>query len=353
MTERPSPGSHLAADRLLVNLASDRLGAVVEYVNDEFFAPASALLRPEPPEWREGVYTDRGKWMDGWETRRRREPGHDVCVIRLGAPGRAREVVVDTSHFRGNQPESFSLDGAESEGEDGGTAARFAGGAWFPLLERCALAPDTVHRFPVERGLRITHVRLRIFPDGGIARLRVLGTVLPDWAPPANAGPVDLVALVHGGVPVAVSDASFGDPRNLLLPGEARDMGEGWETRRRRGEGHDWVVLALGHRGRPERVEISTRHFKGNYPAACSLDGWDAGPGRGGGGADGPATLVGPRSEDAWIPLVGRSELRPDARHDFSAGLLSRDPVTHVRLAIYPDGGVARLRVFGRPVVET
>jgi len=341
-TSAADVASGLPPDRLLVDLASERLGAVIESANDEFFAPASALLRPGPPEWRAGAYTDRGKWMDGWETRRRREPGHDECVIRLGAPGRVHEVVVDTTHFRGNQPEAFSLEGAAAEG-DGVVDA-----TWSELLDRRPLGPDAVHRFPVKRSLRITHVRLRIYPDGGVARLRVLGTVLPDWDHLAGEGPVDLAALVHGGLPIAVSDATFGEPRNLLLPGDARNMGEGWETRRRRGAGHDWVVIALGHRGVPERVELSTRHFKGNYPAAASLDGWDSGP-----GAvtphPGPARAL--PAEEAWVPLVVRSGLGPDALHELETGsLLSRDPVTHVRLAIHPDGGVARLRVFGRPV---
>ena len=344
----------LAAERLVVDLASERLGAAVLYANDEFFAPAAGLLRPGPPEWREGAYTDRGKWMDGWETRRRREPGHDECVIRLGATGRVREVVVDTSYVRGNQPESCSLDGASARGEDGEAPAPPADASWTELLDRRTLAPDAVHRFPVEESGRITHVRLRIFPDGGVARLRVLGTVDPDWRRLASLGSVDLAALAHGGLPIAVSDATFGEPRNLLLPGDARNMGEGWETRRRRGPGHDWVVIALGHRGVPERVVLSTRHFKGNYPAAASLDAYDAGPGfrsprPEGSAGSGPLT---PPPVDAWRPLVPRVELGPDAEHVLADDLASGGPITHVRLAIYPDGGVARLRVIGRPVAS-
>jgi len=326
----------LQPDRLLVNLASARLGAAVLSANDEFFAPASNLLRPGPPEWRAGEYTDRGKWMDGWETRRRREPGQDECVIRLGAPGRVREVVVDTAHFRGNQPESCALDGLAVEGGD----ASLADGSWEALLERRTLDPDAVHRFEVEGSRRVTHVRLRIFPDGGVARLRVLGRVEPDWKRLAGLDSVDLAALTHGGLPVATSDASFGEPRNLLLPGEPENVGEGWETRRRRDAGHDWVVIALGHRGSVERLEISTRRFQGNCPAAASVDACDAAP----------ALAVPP--EDGWWPLLPRSELQPDRPHSYGGELATLGPVTHVRLNIFPDGGVARLRVIGRPLVE-
>jgi len=325
----------------LIDLAAARVGGRTLLASDEFFAPKDNLLLPGRGVFIEGKYTDRGKWMDGWETRRRRGPDgakggdHDWCIIRLGIPGAIRAVTVDTNHFKGNHPAACALDAAALPGVV--TARRLrAMDEWTELLARSPLTAHAENEFPIKGETRCTHVRLNIFPDGGVARLRVWGEARPDWRRITAAHrPIDLVAVEHGGLPLATSDQFFSEPLNLIMPGRSRDMGDGWETRRRRGPGHDWVVLRLGGRGVIERVELDTTHFKGNFPESASLDGCDA-----------PAVEL---DRADWRELVARAKLRANARHRFPVGRARRLPVTHVRLNIFPDGGVARLRLWGRP----
>ncbi|MDH3733239.1 MAG: allantoicase [Gemmatimonadota bacterium] len=316
---------------VLVDLAAERLGGRAVYANDEFFAEAANLLLPADPIWREGEYTDRGKWMDGWETRRRREPGNDFCIIELGAPGRVSTVTVQTTHFSGNHPEACGIGGLWAPGAGGNDLRQRDD--WMTIVERSALDGDSTHELDADDSLPITHVRLDIFPDGGVARLRLFGTVEIDWNAIGDE-PLDLAALRFGGTITAASDRSFGDPSNMLLPGRSSHMGDGWETRRRRGPGHDWAVVRLGHRATLERVEVCTEHFKGNYPDEAWVDVCDAG--------DGEPT------DDRWETLVPRSPLRPDSHHVFES-LRRVGSGTHVRLSIHPDGGVSRFRAFGRP----
>ena len=328
----------------LIDLAAARVGGRALVASDEFFASRHNLLAARPPVFIEGKYTDRGKWMDGWETRRRRGPegGYDWCIIRHGIPGAIHGVTVDTTHFRGNHPVACSLDAAQLSGTlgRGARALRALDDAFVELLPRSPLAGHTANEFAVASDARHTHVRLKIYPDGGVARLRVWGEARPDWGRIAGAGGgrvIDLVAVEHGGAPLATSDQFFSEPLNLIMPGPSRDMGDGWETRRRRGPGHDWVVLRLGRRGVIRRVDLDTTHFKGNFPESASLDGCDA------------ADASGPPGKDAdWEELVARTELRAHARHRLVVTSATRGPVTHVRLNIFPDGGVARLRVWGR-----
>ena len=318
----------------LIDLASERLGASVLWANDEFFAPKEALLKSSPAEWREGAYTERGKWMDGWETRRRREPGHDWCLVKLGAPGAVRGIVIDTGFFRGNYPAEAQVEGCEVVGVpdpvrlDSDPSVR-----WTVLVPRSPLAGDTKNAFAVSHTGRITHLRLRIYPDGGVARLRVHGSVQPD---PAVAGrEIDVAAMEHGGFVEVCSDMFFGHRQNLILPGRSTHMGDGWETRRRRGPGHDWTIVRLAARAALRRVELDTDHYKGNAPGRVMLEWCDA--------ADAaPETLA---TGSTWRVLVPEVAVQPHARHEWNApaGVIA----THVRLSIYPDGGVARLRLFG------
>ncbi len=315
------------------DLASTRLGGRAVYANDEFFAPVERLVDPRAAVFDPDRFTDRGKWMDGWETRRRREPGNDRAVVALGVPGRIRGVILDTSHFKGNHPESASLEAALLDGEP----ASWDDVAWTPLVPRSRLAPDAENAFEVESRATWTHVRLSIYPDGGVARLRVHGEAAPDWR--SVEGPVDLAGVALGGCIVAASDSFFSDPGHLLLPGPSAGMDDGWETRRRRGAGHDWVVVRLGHRGRVARVELDTHHFKGNYPESAAVDLADVPEGLS------DHDLV--REEGAWHEVLPRTRLDADASHGWGV-----DPTfaTHARLRIYPDGGVARLRVLGEVV---
>lgn len=316
----------------LVDLAAERFGATVVAANDEFFAPKERLIASEPPSWREGEYTERGKWMDGWETRRRREPGHDWCIIRLGVPGVVRGVDVETTHFKGNFPEACAIDVTNASAHDDLDRA-----AWCELLAHTALAGDSHNLFAIERAPTATHLRLRIFPDGGVARLRAYGEVVADWARLRTRGQVDLAAAEHGGRVVACSDMFFGSRHNLIMPGDARSMGDGWETKRRRGPGHDWTIVRLGAAGAIERAEVDTRHFKGNAPGACSLEG----------SVSDAANIAGDGA--VWKELLPRTPLHPHARQTFEKELAAIGHVTHVRFNIFPDGGVGRLRLFGRP----
>jgi allantoicase len=303
------------------DLASRALGGGVVSCNDEFFAAADNLVTAAPPTFHPQTFGPKGQVYDGWETRRRREPGEDVAVVRLGAPGIVHSVVVDTAFFTGNFPTSATVDGCAVPGYP----STFAEAGWFPLVPRSALAGDTRNVFLVAGGRRCTHVRLTIHPDGGVARLRVHGEVVPD--PTLLPEVFDLAATEYGGRVVGCSNMFYGSPQNLLAPGLANVMGDGWETARRRDDGNDWVTVRLGLPGAVQLAELDTSHIKGNAP------GWAALHGRTGG--------------DTWVELLPRTALRPDTRHRFR--LAATDPVIDVRLDVYPDGGMARLRLVGRP----
>jgi allantoicase len=317
----------------LVDLASESLGGAVLLANDEFFASKDNLLKPHPAEWREHEYTDRGKWMDGWETRRRREPGHDWCIIRLGLPGIVRGLIVDTSYFRGNYPAECSLEACAIDALLDLEA--LANASWSEILARSALKGDAKNAFAISGSRRCTHVRLNIFPDGGVARLRVHGEVAPDWTRAIRfGGLVDLASVENGARSLLCSDMFFGSRNNLLLPGRPQDMSSGWETRRRRGPGHDWNLIQLGARGVIRRLEIDTTHFRGNAPARCSVEACDD------------------LSKADWRVLFPQTATQPHTRHLFQDELRSIGRVTHLRLNLFPDGGVARLRAWGEPDLQ-
>lgn len=320
----------------LPDLAAERLGGQVIAANDDFFAEKENLIKASAPEWREGEYTDRGKWMDGWETRRRRTPGHDWAVIRLGLPGIIHGVVLDTAFFTGNFPEEASIDVCVVDGFD--EIERTSGGSvrWETLLPKSPLKGNTKNEFAIDgKGKRVTHLRLSIFPDGGVARLRVHGEVVPDAS--ALTGEIDLAAMANGGYVVSCSDMHYGNRNNLILPGRSTHMGDGWETKRRRGPGHDWAIVQLARRGAIDRVELDTDHFKGNAPGKCDLEYCDA-----------IADSEFDPEKAKWGVVVPETPLKAHERHEFKVS--SPKPATHVRLNIYPDGGVARLRLFGRAV---
>jgi allantoicase len=324
----------------LVDLASEKLGGAVLVANDEFFAPRGNLLKPESPVFIEGKYTDLGKWMDGWETRRRRTPGFDWCIVRLGAPGIIRGVVVDTSFFRGNYPEHFSLEACALAGLPTAEELTSESIAWIPLLPQLPLAGDSQNSFAVENTQPVTHVRLNIYPDGGVARLRVYGEVLPDWDRLKRiGGDLDLAAVENGGRVLACSDMFFGHRHNLIMPGRAANMSDGWETKRRRGPGHDWAIVKLGKPGQIRRLEVDTAWFKGNFPESCSLE------------ATSVATAAEADLTDlsvVWKSVLPRTRLQAHTRHFFEDEILNAGIVSHLRFNIFPDGGVSRLRVYGR-----
>jgi allantoicase len=328
----------------LVDLAAERVGGAVVYANDDFFAPKENLLKASAPVFIEGKYTDRGKWMDGWESRRRRTPGFDWCIIRLGLPGIIRGVVVDTSFFRGNYPEQCSLEACAVDGQPDVEQLSDERVEWREVLPVSDLRGDAQNPFSIQDARRTTHLRFKIYPDGGVARLRVYGEVVPDWARiRARGGRVDLAAVEAGGLVLAASDMFFGHRHNLIMPGRAANMSDGWETKRRRGPGHDWVVIKLGARGRLHQVEVDTSHFKGNFPESCSLEGCDARE---------AGDNIDALGDSAWTEILARTRLQAHTRHHFTDELRPHGALTHVRFHIYPDGGVSRLRLYGSLEVE-
>jgi allantoicase len=316
--------------RMMPDLASRLLGGGVVAASDEFFAAADNLVTAEPPRFEPRTFGAKGQVYDGWETRRRREPGHDHAIVRLGVPGVVHGVVVDTAFFTGNFPPYASVEAGAVAGYP--SPDELAAADWVTLVPRSPLAGDTRNEFDVDNPRRFTHVRLCLYPDGGVARLRVHGEVVPD--PALLPGPVwDLAALEHGGQVVDCSDMFYGAPGNLIAPGLARTMGEGWETARRRDGGNDWVLLRLAVPGRIRLAELDTSHFKGNAPGAASLQGID--------------DLADPAG---WFEILPRTLLQPDTRHRFPVDVART--ASHVRLDVFPDGGMARLRLYGEPLAE-
>jgi allantoicase len=307
--------------RDLVDLASERLGGSVLFATDDYFAEKENLLRQSKPVWKEHEYTDRGKWMDGWESRRKRVAGHDYAIVRLGAPGVIRGVVVDTAFFRGNYPSHCSIEACAAKPETPHDALN----GWVQILPQSALNGDSENPFDIDSPLAWTHLRFHIYPDGGVGRLRVYGEVVPDWHREGGLDNVqDLAAIEHGGEVLTCSDMFFGPKHNLIMPGRAFNMSDGWETRRRRGPGHDWVIVKLACEAELRRVELDTSWFKGNFPDTASID----------------ASTDG----ETWREVLPRTKMLADSRHVFDVD----GTATHVRLNVYPDGGVARMRVHGR-----
>jgi allantoicase len=324
----------------LIDLASERVGGQALYATDDFFAEKENLLKPGRGVFIPDKYTDNGKWMDGWESRRKRVPGHDWCVIKLGHAGRIRGFEVDTNHFLGNYPEHCSLEACELPDNAGPEAWKEA--HWIELVPIAELQGGSQHYFEVGHPGRFTHVRLHIYPDGGVSRLRVYGEVTVDPRKLAQvAGPLDLGAVENGGLSVLANDMFFSHRNNLIMPGRAANMGDGWETKRKRQPGNDWVVVRLGVPGRLEKIEVDTNHFKGNFPESCSLEGVYL-------EGEVPASFLTSRTLD-WQPILPRTPLQAHTRHYFESELVAGGPYSHVRLNIFPDGGISRLRLFGRP----
>lgn len=322
----------------LVDLASERLGGRALLANDEFFAEKENLLKAGRGVFIPDKYTERGKWMDGWESRRRRSPGNDWCVIQLGLRGVIKMIDIDTNHFLGNHPPFASLDAIDTAKKIPGTSAAVGKLPWKAILKKSPLNPGSQNLYETAGKQPWTHVRLNIFPDGGVARFRAYGVVVPDWIKVKRGQIVDLAAVENGGVPLGCSDMFFSSMQNLIMPGRAKNMGDGWETKRRRGPGYDWIILKLGRSGAIKKIEVDTNHFKGNFPDSCSIEGCSA-----------PAASTEDLTTNlvAWKSILKNTKLKANTRHFFAKELKAIDACTHIRLNIYPDGGVSRLRVWG------
>ncbi|KAK3877870.1 hypothetical protein Pcinc_017454 [Petrolisthes cinctipes] len=382
MAQRPQIYTKLNYPKFaeLNNLASEKLGGKVLFATDDWFAAAENLLKEDPPEWREGEFTVYGKWMDGWETRRKRKPGHDWCIIRLGMPGTIAGVDVDTSYFTGNYaprvsiqaatlagpeerqlPQRVSGMGREASEVELTQAAKLNSQNWTTIIPMTEAKPgyhDTCHNFlqvtPATSTTRYTHIRLNIFPDGGVARFRVFGSAVPDWSSVSHSQIVDLAAAVSGGSCVGYSDAHYGHPRNLISPGRGINMGDGWETARRldrppvliedeRGvlkvSGYEWAILRLGHTGTVHELEIDTHHFKGNFPDSCRVDGCLL-------PLDADLQYI--KEKAVWKTILPSQKLHSHTQHHFKQEVIAVGQVSHVKVVMAPDGGISRVRVLGK-----
>lgn len=322
-----------------INLADARLGASILQVSDEWFAEARRMLLPSEPVWKEDLYDDNGKWMDGWESRRKRTPGHDWAVIALGTPGHIDSVDIDTRYFTGNYSPAASIEACYCpEGEEPNEET-----CWHEILPKVELVGDSGNLHEISDPLVWSHLRLNIFPDGGVARLRVYGEPYRDWSTQSANEQVDLAAAIYGAKALVCSDEHYGLTSNILNPGRAATMADGWETARRRGPGHDWVVIALAHPGKIHEVVVDTLHYKGNYPDSCSIQ---------------AANLTTTDNIDfvadsqKWEELLPPQKLDMDREHTYVDQLNDSGVITHVRYNMYPDGGTSRLRLYGYIAAE-
>jgi allantoicase len=317
-----------------VNLADPRLGAKALVATDEFFAAKERMLSSEPAVFIADKFDDNGKWMDGWETRRKRSLGYNYCIVQLGRPGVIHGVDIDTSYFTGNFPPAASLDACYSQNGDPDESTQ-----WTEILPSATLNGNSHHYHAIDAKQAFTHVRLNIYPDGGVARLRVFSLPQCDWEWRQVEDRVDLIAMENGGYAVAANDQHYGKASNLLLPGRGINMGDGWETRRRREPGNDWCIIALAHPGEVDEIEVDTAFFKGNFPDRCSIQAAYVK----GGTMDSLVT-----QSMFWPLLLPEQKLEEHKQQYFKNEIIKKGPITHIRFNIIPDGGVSRLRLCGR-----
>ncbi|MER3497474.1 MAG: allantoicase [Chitinophagaceae bacterium] len=323
----------------LADLAAERLGGKVLACSDDFFAEKENLIKPGRGIFIPDKYTDRGKWMDGWESRRKRTPGHDWAIIQLATEGKIFGVDIDTNHFLGNHPPFASLDAANISSAKKTDWQKPGAIEWKEILPKSPLQPGSQNFYEINDREIYTHLRLNIYPDGGVARLKVYGEVFKNWNEVSNDEIIDLAAAVNGGKAILCNDMFFSHMQNLIMPGRGINMGDGWETKRNRTPNNrDWVIVQLAHEGLIEKVLIDTCHFKGNYPDSCLIEGcrlndqqekinWD---------------------KVKWQIILPQSKLQADHEHFFEKEIVNHGPFTHARLSIFPDGGVSRIRLFGR-----
>jgi allantoicase len=319
------------------DLAAARLGGKVLYATDDFFAEKENLILPGRGIFITDKYTDRGKWMDGWESRRKRTPGHDWCVVQLATRGRIEGFDIDTNFFLGNHPPHASIEAAVID--DPTTVTDWEQVAWTEILPKSPLDAGSQNFYDCSSTEAWSHIRLHIYPDGGVARLKVYGRVDKDWSKLPAGTELDLAAAINGGQAIACNDMFFSAMGNLIMPGRGVNMGDGWETKRNRTPNNrDWVVLRLAHPGLIHRVLVDTAHFKGNYPDRCSIEACNA---------DSDDVVLQDRA--VWQILLPEQKLSADNIHEWSSELTAHGVFTHVRLNIFPDGGISRLRLFGTP----
>lgn len=323
-----------------LDLVNEKVGGKVLFSTDDFFAEKENLIKDAKPIFIHDKYTEFGKWMDGWESRRKRVEGHDYAIVEMGIPGMIEGLNINTAFFTGNHPEYAQVEALEAS--KGTSTSKLENMKWTVILKKAKLQGGTENFFPVESKKRFTHIRLRIYPDGGVARFRVYGKALPDTK--NLKGTIDLVSVVNGGEVITANDFYFGPKDNLILPGRAKNMGGGWETRRKRGPGFDWIVVKFCGKGKIKKIEVDTNHYKGNFPDRCSIDVAYI-P-----GADLLPCDLRDRKDISWVELLAETKLSASKQHYFEKELnasVLKGSYNYIRLNIYPDGGISRLRVNG------
>ena len=320
-----------------IDLASEKIGGEVLFATDDFFAGKENLIKEGRGIFIPDKYTEQGKWMDGWESRRKRTQGHDWVIVRLGTEGIIKGFDIDTNHFLGNHPPHASIEAIRlnSEPRDWSESDALD---WEEILKKSPLDPGSEHIFEINSDKVYTHVRLHIYPDGGVARLRVYGEAYKNWGTISENELIDLALANNCGKALQCNDMFFSAMDNLISPTKGKNMGDGWETKRNRTPNNeDWVILRLGHQGFAKKIVIDTNHFKGNYPDSCTIDGCFS--------LDDEDVLTG---NVEWKPLLKKQKLQAHKEHIFNADVIhDHDSITHVKLKIYPDGGISRLRIIG------
>ena len=317
----------------LIDLAQPRLGSKVIYKTDDFFASANRIINPSPAVFKEGLFDRNGKWMDGWESRRKRNLGHDYLIIKLGKPGKISKVDVDTSHFNGNQPSMISLEACSSKSN------LYKNFKWKTLLGKKKIKANSHHFFNISSKSTVTHIKFNIFPDGGVARLRLFGKISKDTVNLKNKT-TNLTSLLNGASVIACNNEHFGKAENILAPGKAKNMGDGWETRRRRDKGFDWLILNSIDGNKIDKIEISTHHFKGNYPSHCSLQAIYIPNNKT------SSSII--KNSKKWKILLDKVKLSANKTHIFKNRLMKNNKINYVKINIFPDGGISRFRMFGK-----
>ena len=319
----------------LIDLAQPRLGSKVIFKTDDFFASANRIINPSPAVFKEGLFDKNGKWMDGWESRRKRTSGHDFLIIKLGKSGSINKVDVDTSHFNGNQPSMISLEGCYSKSKN------IKDLKWKTLIGKKKTKANSPHMFKSSSKSIFTHIKLNIFPDGGVARLRLYGSISKENNKFGNKT-INLASLLNGASVIACNNEHFGKAENILAPGKAKNMGDGWETRRRRDKGFDWLILNPINGKKIDKIEISTHHFKGNFPSHCSLQAAFV-PNK-----KSSSSII--KNSVKWKFLLNKVNLSANKTHKFKNILMKNDKINFIKINIFPDGGISRFKIFGKSI---
>ena len=317
----------------LIDLAQSRLGSKIVFKTNEFFAPAKRIINPWPPVFKEGVFDKHGKWMDGWETRRKRGKGYDYLILKLGRPGRISKIDIDTSYFSGNQPTKVSLQACFSKKKLPNKNSK-----WTTILKKKPTKANSHHFFNIKNKSIFTHIKLNIFPDGGVARIRIYGSmkILKNF----TGKVLNLTSVLNGATPIACNNEHFGRAENILAPGMGKNMGDGWETRRSRGKNFDWLIIKCATVGKINKIQIDTHHFKGNYPDKCSIQ----------------AAFIDKKissraivnNSKKWKLLLNKVKLYAHKKHNFKNNLMKSKKINYIKINIFPDGGISRIRVFGK-----